>query len=77
MWHKLSDLGAGKAFLSRTKDWDTIKEAFFSTHDVNFYEAGNTINRFETQMTGWETVLTAFIRGNALLSTRDKELLTQ
>lgn len=37
----------------------------------------NTINRFQTQMTGWETILTAFTTGNARISTRDKELLTQ
>lgn len=44
-----------------------------------FYQGAgrNPINRFQTQRTGWETILTAFITGNAQISARDKELLTQ
>lgn len=62
----------GKSFSKQNQRGRTVKEALSRTYDVR----KDTINRFQTQMSGWETTLTTFITGKALISTRDKEVLT-
>lgn len=64
----LPNLGRGKAFLSKTEAGKCVKEALWRTDNVG----KDTINRFQTLTSGWETTVTTFITGKALISTRDK-----